>query len=110
LHIGLKVPDPPESCGFKLDGKTVHWEIGKSFMFDQTYRHEAWNNSDEVRIVLLLDVLRPLPSPLRQLNGLLAKIGGNSFIGNRMSQVVERWTTTYPQKAGRKAEAVRSPM
>ena len=108
LHIGLKVPDPPESCGFKLDGKTVHWELGKSFMFDQTYRHEAWNNSDQVRIVLLLDVLRPLPFPLHQLNSLLVRIGGDSFIGSRMSQIVERWTTKYPQ-AGRKAEAVRSP-
>ena len=35
---------------------------------DDTYDHEVWNDTDEERVVLFLDVLRPLPFPIDQLN------------------------------------------
>jgi beta-hydroxylase len=97
LHIGLIVPKDPTLCTFRLDGKDVHWYEGKSFMFDQTYEHQVWNHSDEVRVVLLLDVLRPLPFPLHQLNSWVAKTAGTSFLGKKLAKVVERWTTNYPK-------------
>lgn len=97
LHIGLKVPKNYKLCTFRHDGKDVHWEEGKSFMFDQTYEHQVWNHSDDVRIVLLLDILRPLPFPLHQMNSWIVKTAETSFIGQRMSKVVERWTTKYPK-------------
>ena len=40
-----------------------HWEEGKSMIFDDTFNHEVWNDTDETRVVLFVDVLRPLPSP-----------------------------------------------
>lgn len=71
-HLGLIVPRQRDLCGIRIDGETHHWQEGKSLLFDDTRRHEAWNSTDEDRIVLLLDVKRPLPAPLRWLNdGLL---------------------------------------
>ena len=34
-------------------------------IFDDTFNHEVWNDTDETRVVLFVDVLRPLPSPSR---------------------------------------------
>jgi aspartyl/asparaginyl beta-hydroxylase (cupin superfamily) len=35
------------------------WEEGKAWAFDDTIEHEAWNDSDQTRVVLLFDVWRP---------------------------------------------------
>jgi len=56
IHLALKVP--PE-CGFRVGGETREWVEGKAFAFDDTISHEAWNNSDETRCVLIIDVWNP---------------------------------------------------
>jgi len=66
-HLGLKVPEP-ERCHMTIDGKTVRWREGEAFLFDDTYQHEVWNDGGEDRVVLLLDVLRPLTTPAQLLN------------------------------------------
>ncbi|MFN3726884.1 MAG: aspartyl/asparaginyl beta-hydroxylase domain-containing protein [Allosphingosinicella sp.] len=55
-HLPLIVP---EGCGFRVGGETRKWEVGKLLVFDDTVEHEAWNNSDEDRIILIFDVWRP---------------------------------------------------
>lgn len=67
-HLGLRIPGPVESCGLRVEGQIIHWKEGEGFTFDNRYEHEAWNNSDEVRVVLFLDFLRPLPSIITLLN------------------------------------------
>jgi len=52
-HLGIKVPKPFNQCGIKVDGEIRHWEEGKSLIFDDTFTHEAWNLSEEFRVVLL---------------------------------------------------------
>ncbi|MDR8390590.1 aspartyl/asparaginyl beta-hydroxylase domain-containing protein [Aliifodinibius sp. S!AR15-10] len=80
-HLGLKIPRPNTLCGIKVDGETRHWEEGKSLIFDDTYQHEAWNNSDEIRVVLFMDILRPLKFPGNLLNdGILKLVKRSSFI------------------------------
>ncbi len=59
-HLGLKVP-APEQCGIRVAARRLAWREGESLLFDDTYEHEAWNHSDQDRVVLFLDVLRPLP-------------------------------------------------
>ena len=41
------------------------WREGESLVFDDTYEHEVWNETDETRVVLFLDVVRPLRQPMR---------------------------------------------
>lgn len=79
-HLGLKVPDP-ERCRMEIDGTTVHWREGRAFLFDDTYQHEVWNDSDEERVVLLLDVLRPLSTPAQLLNrALIAAVARSPYV------------------------------
>jgi len=70
-HLGLKVPKQAEHCRIKVDGITAHWQEGKSMLFDDTYKHEVWNDTDETRVVLLLDIIRPLRFPANVLNRML---------------------------------------
>lgn len=57
VHLPLAVP---RSCALHLIGHGEHhWQEGRLVMFDDTYLHEAWNRSDDTRIVLLMDCWNP---------------------------------------------------
>jgi aspartyl/asparaginyl beta-hydroxylase (cupin superfamily) len=60
VHLPLIVPP---GCGFRVGAETRSWEPGKAFVFDDTIEHEAWNDSDEPRAVLILDIWNPYLSP-----------------------------------------------
>ena len=66
-HLGLTVPKNRENCRMRVADETCHWSEGKAFVFDDTYPHEVWNDTDEDRVILLLQVERPMYGP-----GLLA--------------------------------------
>jgi beta-hydroxylase len=72
-HLALKIPEPAERCGISVGGEVAHWEEGRSLIFDDGYEHFAWNDTDGVRVVLFMDVLRPLRPPGEQLNRALIK-------------------------------------
>ncbi|MBJ7389152.1 MAG: aspartyl/asparaginyl beta-hydroxylase domain-containing protein [Sphingomonadaceae bacterium] len=56
VHLPLIVP---ENCGFRVGGETREWHVGQAFAFDDTIEHEAWNDSDKYRAVLIFDVWNP---------------------------------------------------
>ena len=55
-HLPLIVPP---NCGFRVGNEVRAWEEGKLLVFDDTIEHEAWNDSDRDRVVLIFDVWRP---------------------------------------------------
>lgn len=55
-HLPLIVP---EGCGFRCGETVARWTPGEAFVFDDTIEHEAWNDSDQLRVVLILDVWNP---------------------------------------------------
>lgn len=57
-HLPLIVPDGKQ-CALKIEDETHFWEKGKLVVFDDSFVHEAWNNSDEIRVVLMFDVAKP---------------------------------------------------
>jgi tetratricopeptide (TPR) repeat protein len=63
LHLPLIVPD---DCGFRVGGETRRWETGKALVFDDMTQHEAWNDSDRIRVVLIADLWRPELSALER--------------------------------------------
>jgi ornithine lipid ester-linked acyl 2-hydroxylase len=67
LHLPLKVPHPTQ-CGIRVGGEVRHWEEGKVMLFDDTYPHEAWNHSDDIRVVLFVDIIRPMRFPASLFN------------------------------------------
>ena len=47
-------------CALNLiDRGRHHWREGELVMFDDTFLHEAWNRSNSVRIILLMDCWNP---------------------------------------------------
>jgi ornithine lipid ester-linked acyl 2-hydroxylase len=80
-HLGLMVPDPPDSCGIRVGGEVRHWREGQALFFDDGYEHSAWNDSGQTRVVLFLDVIRPLRPPAAGVNrALLRAIGTSPFL------------------------------
>ena len=55
-HLPLIVPP---GCGFRVGNDTRSWEEGKAWVFDDTIEHEAWNGSDQLRVVLIFDIWHP---------------------------------------------------
>lgn len=72
-HLGIQVPETFENCRMRVDEQWVHWREGKALVFDDVFQHEVHNNTDETRIVLLVQFRRPV--------GLVGKIVGGLFLG-----------------------------
>jgi aspartate beta-hydroxylase len=61
LHMPVIVP---EGCQFRVGADTRTWVEGEPWIFDDTIEHEAWNDSDDLRVVLIGDLWRPELDPL----------------------------------------------
>ena len=72
-HLGLIIPEESEKCRIRVGEQFMNWEEGKVFVIDDTYDHEVWNDTDEERVVLLLDFNRPMRPGGRLVNWLLLK-------------------------------------
>lgn len=55
-HLPLIVPP---GCGFRVGNEVREWRRGEAWVFDDTIEHEAWNSSDQTRVILIFDVWRP---------------------------------------------------
>ncbi|MDH5177173.1 MAG: aspartyl/asparaginyl beta-hydroxylase domain-containing protein [Gammaproteobacteria bacterium] len=73
VHLPLIIPP---ACSFRVGNETRSWQVGKAFAFDDSVEHEARNDSDELRAVLIFDVWNPYLTPAERefvsaaLNGL----------------------------------------
>ncbi len=56
-HLGLVGCD---GCSLRVGDETRNWQEGKCLVFDDTTEHEAWNQGQQTRVVLLLDFKYPL--------------------------------------------------
>jgi aspartyl/asparaginyl beta-hydroxylase (cupin superfamily) len=72
-HLGLLVPekDPPS---IRLKDQIYTWKEGESVLFDDSWEHEVYNQSDGDRVVLIVDVRRPMPQPFDGVNRLAQAI------------------------------------
>jgi beta-hydroxylase len=68
LHLALQVPEPREKVRIRIARQICHWEEGKCLIFDDTFNHEVWNDTDGYRVVLFVDFARPLRQPWDWLN------------------------------------------
>lgn len=68
-HLAMIIPEG--ECFIEVGGERHYWKEGEQVLFDDTYRHEVWNKSDQKRVVLFLDILRDLPGPLDKINRFL---------------------------------------
>ncbi len=65
LHLPLILPG---QCTLNVIGvEKYEWQLGRSFAFDDTYEHEAWNRSEQTRVILLTDIWNPFLREAEQL-------------------------------------------
>ena len=55
-HLPLIVAD---GCAIRVGNETREWQKGKLMVFDDSIEHEAWNHSEQTRVVLIFDIWRP---------------------------------------------------
>jgi ornithine lipid ester-linked acyl 2-hydroxylase len=67
-HLGLIIPGPDGACRIRVGQDIRSWQEGKSLVFDDSHMHEVWNDTDAYRVVLFVDLVRPLPLPLSLIN------------------------------------------
>jgi aspartate beta-hydroxylase len=82
-HLGITVPDG--DCAIRVGEETRRWVEGQCLVFDDYFEHEAWNHTDQDRIVLIVDLWHPglSPTEVRLLKGL------------------HRYASTYGRQLGR---------
>jgi aspartate beta-hydroxylase len=73
-HLPLIVPP---DCALGVGGEEHVWRVGRTVVFDDTYEHEAWNRSREMRVVLIADIWNPHLSDVERaaITDLIAAIG-----------------------------------
>ena len=62
-HLPLIVPD---GCWYRVGFEERRWRVGEVLVFDDTIEHEARNDSDELRVVLIFDLWNPLLLPVER--------------------------------------------
>lgn len=59
VHLPLMVPP---DCGLRVGNETRGWTEGQCLIFDDSFQHEAWNRSGDLRAVLIAEIWNPLLS------------------------------------------------
>ena len=101
-HLGLMIPEPQSACRIRIADKVAYWEEGKSLMFDDTFYHEAWNETDDYRVVLFLDIARPLRFPLSLVNWLVNNLIAASPIIQEAKTNHEQWEKRFQVTSNKK--------
>lgn len=97
-HLGLRVPEPIDKCGIVVGGERAHWREGKSLIFDDTYEHHVWNDTDETRVVLFLDVERPCRFPGSWINKAVIRTAGMTPFVKDSIRRHRDWERRFEQK------------
>ncbi len=83
VQLGLKIPKDRQNCTMRVDNVNFSWQEGKCVVLDDSYEHEVHNNTDEERVILFLDVNRPMKAPGRIASKILL------FLFQRSAYVVD---------------------
>lgn len=67
-QLPVIVPGGPGACRIRVADEMISWREGEAVVFDLSVEHEAWNDSDGVRVLLMIEVPTPLPFPLSAVN------------------------------------------
>jgi aspartate beta-hydroxylase len=59
VHLPLLLPG---RCRFRVGNVTREWRMNEAWVFDDTIEHQAWNDSSELRVILIFDVWNPFLS------------------------------------------------
>jgi beta-hydroxylase len=100
-HLGLIVPNDRQKCRMRVGDRICVWREGDVFVFDDTFEHEVWNETDEERVILLFDFDRPMGALGRLLNNAFLRLLKLTFFYReplrRMQSLEDRFETAVRQ-------------
>lgn len=76
-------------------GVPVVWKEGEAVVIDDTYPHEVWNDTDETRVVLLVQFRRPMRWPGRIVGELIIGFVRRSAFVQRARRNLDYWETAF---------------
>jgi beta-hydroxylase len=94
-HLGLRIPDPPGSAGIRVGSEVRHWTNGGSLLFDDCYPHSVWNDGDDVRVVLFIDVQRPMRGLAASFNRVVIKLIKHSPFIRQAKRNYDDWEREF---------------
>jgi len=110
-HLGLIVPDQRDQCVMRVGDQIRQWEEGHCFVFDDTYDHEVWNKTDQERVVLIIDVDRPMRLIGRLISRVLIFGVTRSGYVQDARKNLKAWEALYDQaESQQKVAATSNPM
>jgi len=109
-HLGLIVPREAAACRIRVGEDIRHWQAGESMIFDDTFNHEVWNDTEETRVVLFVDVLRPLPFPESLVNRAIVKAIGYSPFVLDAKRNQRAWEARYLERRRAQTPETSSPV
>jgi ornithine lipid ester-linked acyl 2-hydroxylase len=99
LHLGLLVPDAggPDELAIRVGNEVCRWQEGKALIFDDCFEHEAWNRSDQVRVVLMIDFVKPLRFPASAVNWLILHLAPFTPYIREAAKAQKQWERRFLQ-------------
>lgn len=94
-HIGLKIPKDYKNCYININNEKFYWKEGEALIFDDTYMHSVYNNTNEPRIILFIDIERPLSFPLNKINKILCKSVSIAKFNKGVNDISEKNINLY---------------
>ena len=95
LHLGLIVPKAADAVAIRVGTTVRHWEEGVALVLDDSIEHEAWNETDEVRVVLFVDFERPLRFPANVVNRLVMRLARRSALASDFAANHRTWERAF---------------
>lgn len=94
-HLGLIIPGKPGDSRMRVGDQIVKWKPGEAVFFDDTYNHEVWNDTDGIRVVLLIDTKRPYKKMAERINDFVIKSITESVYVRQALKKNEDWEQVY---------------
>ena len=95
LHLGLMVPEPRSQCRIRIGNDFYSWREGEALIFDDTFNHEVWNDTEGYRVVLFVDFARPLKQPFHWFNRRLLSWGALAPFLREAGEKQKRWQDMF---------------
>lgn len=99
-QLGVRVPRDWRNCAITVAGETRPWREGESLMFDDTFLHAAYNRTDQPRLVLFVDFVRPMYFPANLLNRLFLALVKHSGYFREAKRRLEAWEAAHVPAPG----------
>lgn len=94
-HLGVSVPRDHQNCWIEVEDQKRSWRNGEWVVFDDCFEHEVANETTDARVILLVQVKRPLRQPGKLVHDLwLGAIRRSPFVTDARKNF-DKWEEAF---------------